>query len=63
MFDIAGAKALYNNGELCILLRKRSQQKQGFEASVKPPGESVSIQQIYAVSPLKRFASNNQISV
>lgn len=70
MFDISGAKALYNNGELCIVLRKRSQQNltygnhnRGYETSVKPSGEPVSIQQLYAVSPVKRFASGNQMSV
>lgn len=70
MFDISGAKALYNNGELCILLRKRSHQSHtygnqdsGFETSVKPSGEPVSVQQLYTASPVKRFASGNQMSV
>ena len=27
MFDISGAKAIYDNGELCILLNKRFQKK------------------------------------
>lgn len=37
MFDISGAKAIYDNGELCILLNKRfPKKKEENEGSIKP---------------------------
>ena len=62
MFDISGAKAIYDNGELCIILNKRFPKNEEKEGAMKP-SSSLSTVSVSEVQSGKSEKLDNAISI